>query len=249
VIGHRGSRTTAIENTLAAIDLAADAGADGVEIDVRTCASDDLVVMHDTTLTRLTSGRDTREISALTAAELGQIELGEPPHSAGAAIATLPQVLALCNRRQLALDVELKRDVPDRLALVRRTASTLRQAHPLAPLWVSSFDPLMLAAFRALAPRIDVALLLQHDGPPAGWLRAPLGAVAVHPERTMTRPAALAAWHGEGRTVVPWTVNEPIEIIDLVRLGVDGIISDDPQGARRVLKQLGYPAAAADHLG
>src|SRR4030095_10429492 len=76
VFGHRGVRGEAPENTMAAFDLAAASGADGVELDVRLCRSGELVVCHDANLARLTRGRDTRRVADLDRAELGRVDLG-----------------------------------------------------------------------------------------------------------------------------------------------------------------------------
>ena len=50
VLGHRGARHAAPENTLKAFDMAAAEGADGVELDVRLCQSGEVIVLHDPTL-------------------------------------------------------------------------------------------------------------------------------------------------------------------------------------------------------
>ena len=47
ILGHRGVRGEAPENTMAAFALAAQSGANGVELDVRLCRSGEVVVCHD----------------------------------------------------------------------------------------------------------------------------------------------------------------------------------------------------------
>jgi len=231
LFGHRGCRGEAPENTLAAFEVAARAGADGIEIDVRPCRDGSLVVMHDPTLER-TAG-DRRSVAALSLGELSAVR------SEGEPIPTLDETLEFCRRRGLALNVELKRDVPSRPRAVLAAARTLLRHKPGHGVVVSSFDPLMLAAFRVLAPEIPTALLLEPDSARKhGHERlARFLGLAVHPDRAMVTPERLRRWREESLRVAVWTVNEPDELRRLCRLGVDGLISDNPALARSVIDE------------
>lgn len=224
LFGHRGLNTVATENSLEAIEAAAEAGADGVEIDVRPCASGELVVMHDPTLTRTTGDR--RAVAAVDRQGLETIRL-----QGGEAIPLLEDVLSLCAERDQFLNVELKRDVPSRTQATRALAATLG-GRTSPRMVVSSFDPFMLAAFARLAPDVPAALLLSPDYP--GFERLPpvVKACAIHPARTLVSPDGVRRWKTAGLRVMVWTVNDPDEAAHLVRIGVDGIISDDPARLR-----------------
>lgn len=231
LFGHRGVRGARPENTLAAIAHAADEGADGVEIDVRPCQTGELVVVHDCDLTRITSGRDRRRVSELSLAQLERVELADgirPPSFA--------QVLELCTHRKLALNVELKRDVPSRWRAVRALARELESGVGDLAVVVSSFDPLMLGAFALLSPATPTALLIEADSARRHLERvARFFGPAVHPEHRLVTAARLARWHAAGLVVMCWTVNEAADIERLVALGVDGIISDQPALAREAI--------------
>ncbi|WP_434041306.1 MULTISPECIES: glycerophosphodiester phosphodiesterase [Sorangium] len=233
VLGHRGVRGEGAppENTLAAFEEAAAQGADGVELDVRVCGSGEVVALHDPDLERVTRGADARHAAALRWHELRQVDLG------GDRVPLLSEVLAFTRGRRLAVNVEMKRDVPDRAAVVRATARLLRAWDPRHAVIVSSFDPVMLASFGVLAPAVPRALLVHrsryHD---AAVLLAPaLGALAAHIERTIASPERIALLKRQGRVVNVWTVNDPREARDLAALGVDGLITDVP---RRILDAL-----------
>jgi glycerophosphoryl diester phosphodiesterase len=75
VIGHRGASAHAPENTMRAFQLAMAQHADGIEIDVKRCASGEVVVMHDATVDRTTNA--TGDVSKLTLAELRAIDAGD----------------------------------------------------------------------------------------------------------------------------------------------------------------------------
>lgn len=228
VYGHRGVRGDLPENTLAAFEEAARQGADGVELDVRVCASGEVVVCHDPDLTRVTEGRDARLVAELPFEELRRVDVG-----GGQRVPLLAEVLRLCRSRGLSVNVELKRDAPSRVDVVRRAAALLRAWDPLHPILVSSFDPWMLSSLAALAPRLPRGLLVNQCWYDALSTRAAgaFGAQAIHVERTLTRPRRVASWR-RALVVNVWTVNDPGEASDLARLGVDGIITDVPGAIR-----------------
>jgi len=232
VIGHRGVRGDAPENTLAAFELAARAGADAIELDVRVCGSGELVVIHDPTLGRVTGGRDPRAVAEVAYDELRRADVG-----GGERVPALTEVMALARALSLRVNVEMKRDAPDRTAIVRATARVLASWDPNHPVLVSSFDPIMLGGLALLAPDVPRALLvgrlsIERRTP---LFARPLRISAIHLERTLSSVEALRAWKRTGRLVNVWTVNDPTEARDLRAVGVDGIITDVPARIREAL--------------
>lgn len=231
VYGHRGVRGARPENTLAAFELAAEEGADGVELDVRVDRDGELVVLHDPTFERVTGGADTRAAAELPYEEIRRIDVGS-----GERAPRLAEVLALAQARSLRVNVEMKHDVPDRGAVVRATARKLGAFDPRVPVIVSSFDPRMVAAIGAIAPRIPRALLVHRTR----WSRAALELAralgqAVHVERILTQASTVRRLLQSGLVVNVWTVNDTREAQDLAALGVDGIITDVPGRVREAL--------------
>jgi glycerophosphoryl diester phosphodiesterase len=233
VFGHRGVRGEAPENTMAAFELAAAAGADGIELDVRICRSGELVVCHDADLARLTDGRDIRKIADLDGGELARVDVG-----GGQRVPLLTEVLTWAERRRLRVNVEMKRDVPDRRAVVQETARLLAGA-PLPPVIVSSFDPWMLAYLSWRRPSLLLAYLFasDHKLTRSGWAARVIHVGAMHPERTEIDGARLRAWHKRGHIVNVWTVNEAAEARALAAMGVDGIITDVPRRIGEVVRR------------
>ena len=227
IIGHRGlCRQGIVENTLAAFEAAVDERADAVELDIRACAAGELVVAHDPTLERVTERADRRPIADLTRAELDRVEL-----SVGFRVPTLAEVLAYTRAHRVPVNIEMKRDVPSRTSVVRALARLLVTWDPSHAILVSSFDPFMLAGLRALVPRAPIALLVHRSGfrRLATSIAGPIGACAIHLERTLTRPELLRSLRLRGLLVNVWTVNDPAEARDLADLGVDGLITDYPR--------------------
>jgi glycerophosphoryl diester phosphodiesterase len=221
VYGHRGQRGVP-ENTLLAFERALCAGADGVELDVRVCASGELVVMHDPDLRRMAGLPDA--IAQLPYTALARIDLGQ-----GATVPLLRDVLQLMASRSALLNVEIKHDVPDLARSVQATAQELLAASPeqQARSVVSSFDAGALAMFRQQAPGLAVAFLYASAEQEAQAPALP-SAYGEHPRRTLVDAALLARVRRRASFVNVWTVNEPAEAQRLAELGVDGVISDEP---------------------
>lgn len=235
IIGHRGASAVAVENTATAFAAARDAGAHGVELDVRRCASGELVVFHDETLERL-AGRGER-VDALTLAALRAVVLhgGERiPTLAEAVEAAGPDALV---NVEIKVDIDRRRVAPDFVRQVARESAALLGPRAL----VSSFHPAAVAMVRWFAPELATGMLFHVDQPL--WLRNAWAApvvrpTAMHPEHVLVTPAAVRRWRRRAALVVTWTANRPADIARLVRCGVDAIISDDPRAALAVVARL-----------
>lgn len=230
---HRGASAHALENSLAAFALAAEHGADGVELDVRLCRTGEVVVFHDRTLERLVGRNDV--VASLALAELRRIDVRGSP------IPTLDDALDVALGAGLAVNVELKGDVPSRKELVRAVATLLGRRSPgaLERILVSSFRPEMLLWLRATFVRVPGAFLFDPENTGVRrsaallWALRPEGA---HPQRSMVDGAHVATWHRRGMFVSTWTADDSVELRRLDHAGVDGIITNDPRAAREVLR-------------
>ncbi|MCU0267418.1 MAG: glycerophosphodiester phosphodiesterase [Acidimicrobiales bacterium] len=224
VIAHRGASAVRPENTLPAFEMAASLGADGVELDVRRTADGVLVVHHDT------HDADGRLVSALDRSAL------DPD------VPNLTRALEVCTALGLWVNVEIKSwpDDADFDAAYRSTLETVALVQGLGgaeQFLVSSFDAECVRRVHALAPELPTALLtLDIDG--AGRTVdevAAAGHVALNPWDPTVDAPLLAAAHGAGLRVYPWTVDDPDRMRELCRLGVDGIITNVPDLARAVV--------------
>ncbi|MDP9037375.1 MAG: glycerophosphodiester phosphodiesterase [Myxococcota bacterium] len=222
VVGHRGGRGEGWprENTLSAFELAGEQGARAVELDVRTCAEGEVVVFHDPTLARATDGRDTRRVCDVPLGDLRTLD-----------VPTLEEVLRWAKANGIAVNVEMKHDVPARH---RRFVSNVSQAvrGSGADVLFSSFDPSLLASAAFYAPAVPRALLV-HSGQ-ARWgnaiqeLARPPLVTALHLQRTQVDPRTVVKSLGRGLRLGAWTVNDPGEAVRFARLGVATIITDAP---------------------
>jgi len=226
VLGHRGASAEAPENTLAAFRLALAQGADGVELDVRRCATGEVVVLHDEDARR-TAGAPLR-VSTAPLAALRALDVGawKGERHRGERIPLLSEVLEALP--DAVVDVELKGGDP---RLAGAVAEVIRRAGAAGRVIVSSFRPRLLGAFRSAAPGVRRGLLFEEG--PAWRLRTALALAwlrpdAVHPQARLVTPARARRWRRRGLELGVWTVDAPAEVERLVALGAGALITNVP---------------------
>lgn len=231
VLGHRGARHAAPENTHAAFELARREGAAGVELDVRLVKSGEIVVLHDPTLARVTGGADRRAVEQLTWRETQGADLG-----GGERVPSLPDVLDWAAAHDQLVNVEVKADVRRRRDLVRGVIALLgRHGWAKRGVLLSSFDPRFVWVLSRALRQVPSAFLFHTRSPTARAAALVgaaafnrLGARAVHPEHSLIDRQRMAVWRSRQVLVGTWTVNDPERARALAELGVDYIVSDTP---------------------
>jgi glycerophosphoryl diester phosphodiesterase len=231
VLGHRGARHAAPENTLAAFDLARQEGADGVELDVRLDGTGNVIVLHDPTLTRVTRGADSRHAEDIPSVELAQLDVGS-----GERVPLLADVLDWAKQHGQRVNVELKSDGRNRALLLEQVARVVND-RPLPALLFSSFHPWFIWWLSRHIPDLPRAWLVHQKQrilkyAPGSHL---LGANGVHPEHVLASAERVALLKKTGCLVNVWTVNNPARARQLARNGVDAIITDTPAEILSVL--------------
>jgi len=240
---HRGARTVAPENTLAAFKLAADQGADGVELDVQLSADGEIVVIHNDMVDATTDGAG--PVADMPLAALRELDAGSyfSPEFAGERIPTLDEVFEEFGHR-LLLNVELKAlsatgDSARRLAAA--VVDAIRRHGLASRVLLSSFNPLALRAVKRIDRSLPVGYLYAPDLPlplAKGWLARPfIGRhEARHPHYSMVDAHYMQWARRRAYRVNVWTVNDVEDIRRMRDLGVDMIISDRPDLVQEVLQ-------------
>ncbi len=235
VLAHRGASADAPENTLASFRLAAEQGADGIELDVWRCGSGEVVVHHDQD-TRRTAGAKLR-IDQASLPELRALDVGSWKGAAfrGERIPTLADALAAVPA--LVVNIELKAARFPDLGLPAAVAAVIRDARAEERCLVSSFALVLLKTFRAAAPGLRIAVLLGKDASLPlfdAFCRVSLRPAAVHPHRALVTDARVRAWRARGLDVNVWTVDEPEELRRVAAAGVTGVVTNRPARALEV---------------
>jgi glycerophosphoryl diester phosphodiesterase len=126
--------------------------------------------------------------------------------------------------------VEIKSPEPDWERTAVALINLLESCGRLNSTIVSSFDTGALRCVRDRGASTGLGVLWQTTDLTAVWrAAADLGARSVHPHWSLIDAKLIATAHANGLEVIAWTVNEPALMHDLIRLGVDGIISDYPE--------------------
>lgn len=216
IVAHRGARTEEPENTLRAVQRAAECGADLVEIDLRQSNDHELVVIHDASLERTTNGSGL--VAAQTLQQLRRLDAGK-----GEQIPRLADVLSLVNSLGIGVILELKEPGIEE-AVVHEVLSTgMDQSVIIA----SFFHPSLLTV-KACAPHLKTGIIL--SSLPVYPVRVAQDARAEiifqrYPRLTREYVQA-AAEHGI--EIYAWVINTRADRERAEALGVTGIATDNP---------------------
>ncbi len=231
VVGHRGYRARYPENTLASFEAAVAAGVDMVELDVHLSADNELIVIHDDTVDRTTSG--TGPVGELTVADLKKLDAGGwfDSRFAGEPVPTLTEVLrALRGRVRINIEVKADDDIPrgpDRIA--RALLQRLAQENAASSVLISSFDAKIVRMVHRLDASLPVALIAGRGrGAETVRLCRDLGVYSFHPNFRFLTADLVTRLHTAGIRVFPYTVNTETDFNRMRQYRVDGIITDDP---------------------
>jgi glycerophosphoryl diester phosphodiesterase len=225
VIGHRAAAALAAENTLEGIRAAALCKADYVELDVRLSRDGELVLMHDERVDRTTNGKGL--VEALSLEELKALEVRGCTDQCKESqrIATLREAISLAGELGLGLVVEMKEEGLE--GLVAEALSGKKCI--VTSFYHSSLRE--LSDISDLKTGIIISSLPINPVQLAIWAKA----AAIFPKRVNARLFKEA--HQQGISVFPWTVNSKEEASWLLRLGADGLVTDEPCLIREVADQ------------
>ncbi len=258
IIAHRGARSLAPENTLAAARLAYELGADLWETDVGVTADGALILFHDDALTRTTDAEQRfpdrapwtftaftlEEIRSLDAGSrfvetdpFGEIAAGHVAPEAlagyrGVPVPTVEEAVSLTQALGWRVNLELKRQPPpmDTFPLLEAVFALLDRlkAGPETVI-LSSFDLDLLRRARRLRPEFRYqAVLGFYRDRPIDW-QAAADFDELNPRAGLTPPAKVAELAAAGKRVHPWTVNDPEEALGYLEAGAAGLFTDYPQ--------------------
>lgn len=233
VIAHRGDSAHRPENTLASFASALEVGATVVELDVQLTADGQVVVIHDPTLDRTTSGRG--DVRRMTLREVRSVSAGYPARFgdawAGERVPTFAEALALLRERARVL-VEIKADsVTDDAdgGVEARVAGEVRRAGAADRVALISFDHRAIVRLRSLAPEITRGRLFGRTSADevTGAARE-AGCELVMPHKSQLNDALAERVHAAGLKLATWVVDEPEELKRLARFGLYGVGSNRP---------------------
>ncbi len=230
VIGHRGAAAYAPENTLEGIREAAARRARWVEVDAKLTGDGVVILMHDDTLDRTTTGRGT--VVGAGFELIGTLDAGIwfGTEWRGVRVPALADALDLLVQLDMRANVEIKPCPGRDSETAKSVVEVVRRRWPPGRAWplLSSFSRISLAAARDAAPEIPRGLLLWEYM--ADWNAAAvdLGCVSVHCADQHLNPEWAHEIRRAGYELAVYTVNDPKRAVELAAWGAQCFITDRP---------------------
>lgn len=213
-IGHRGAKGYVAENTLASFQKALNLKVDGIELDVHLSSDEKIVVIHDETIDRTTSGKGfVKDFSSLELNKLG--------------IPTLTDVLDLIAKKCF-VNIEIKDEKATKFVL-ELIQYYISEEHWNPNLFqISSFDWNVLQLCHSEELRISLSVLTEDSVENALAFAKKVSAYSINPYFKLLNSENVTEIHQNGFKIFPWTVNSEEDLTFVKSLNVDGIISDFP---------------------
>lgn len=206
LLGHRGARLYAPENSIAAFDLALQHGAQGFEFDVRCTRARESIICHDASFNRLAVRKHT----------LDQIRVSCSP---GNKPPCLEDVLERYSGAAF-LNIEVKVRGMEQVVF-----QAVRRFPPRRGYFISSFLPSVIRKLHALDKSLILGAVSKTYWHLRRWKALPVKYVVPH--YGLLTPKLIETLHAADKTVITWTVNDPNQMRRAAEMGVDGIISDN----------------------
>ncbi len=233
IIAHRGASSIAPENTLKAFQKAVELNADYIEFDVHQTKDGELVIRHNANISQLDGKMSF--IKDMTLKEIKAIDVGE-----GETIPTLKELIKIVKGSiGLVCEVKAQNFSKDLIELLKKENLTETSI-------LSSFIFGELIELQKLQSSLKLGLLLSKE------LLSPRMVInfckkaidnnffAIHPYWKAINNEIVEFAHSNNLLVNIWTqIYEPIkdsELKEVVRMGIDGLIHDDVQQAKRIIR-------------
>ncbi len=256
-IAHRGARSLAPENTLAAARKGLALGADLWELDVALTADGVPFVVHDDTLARTSNVKavfpdrkpftnylftldEVRRLdfgSWFVATDpfkqiaAGQVSQAEQESYRGEKAPTLREALAFTKDHNWRVNVEIKdlTSAPGDATVVEVVVALIDELGMADRVLISSFNHAYIQRAKQANPKIATAAVVDKADPDPVALLKRLNAQAYNPKAGQISPAEIGKVRDAGYDVYPWTVNDEATMKQLIAARVSGIFTDFPQ--------------------
>jgi glycerophosphoryl diester phosphodiesterase len=246
VAAHRGGAALWPENSLLAFRSALALGVDALELDLHLTADGEVVVLHDPTLERTSTGRGAVRDARLT--DLASVRLKTSEGAATAErVPTLAQVLDLVAQSSSELLPEIKLDAHRQRydGIEEKVLALIRARGLLTRATIQAFQGDTIRRLRELEPAARTMLLVgrgdvgRDRARPAEAVRRAreLGATDLGMNHRLIDADVVAAARAAGIRLAAWTVNDETDIRRMIDLGVDLVMSDRPDLAKRLARR------------
>ena len=236
IFAHRGFSGKYPENTMIAFEKAIEIGVDGIELDVHLTKDNELVIIHDEDVKRTTNGEglvkdmtleELRKLDA-SAKFVGQYGINPIP--------TLREYFELVKDTNIITNIELKTSVYEYHTIEKRTIDMIREFGLEDKIIFSSFNHFTVKRCEELAPEIKRGFLTGDWLVDFGKYTAERNVQCCHPWFGSLSQEVVDEMHAAGCEINTWTVNDENEVRRLYDLGIDAVITNFPDMAKRVIE-------------
>nr|WP_268257779.1 glycerophosphodiester phosphodiesterase [Thermoanaerobacterium xylanolyticum] len=227
-MAHRGDSKNAPENTLSSFKRAVDVGSDGIELDVQLSKDGYLVVIHDERVDRTTDGigyvKDytLKELKRLSAGiKFGRGYMNEK-------IPTLTEVFELLENKSILVNIEIKSGLISYPGIEEKLVNCIFEYNFEDLVLISSFNHYSLKTVKDIEPRLNIGLLYECGLVEPWHIANRMHAYSLHPFYVNIIPEVVKGCKSNNVQLFPWTIDDEELMKNMIRLGVDGIITNDP---------------------
>jgi len=225
IVGHRGDPAHEPENTIRSIVRALRVGADFVEVDVRLSKDNIPVIIHYETVDRTSNGHG--YVREMTLKQLKMLDFGK-----GEKIPTLEEVLEVVKKMKGKIIVEIKEE-----GFEDKVIRMLEEKKMVNTSIVTSFNFEIIKRVKKLNPDITVGAIFGKKFK-GDMLETSLklGANFAVPRYTLVTSEIVKRMHQSNLKVAVWTIDEPKDMVKFAKIGVDAIVTNNPELAVKTLK-------------
>lgn len=234
IFAHRGFSGNYPENTMLAFRKAYEIGCDGIELDVQLTKDSVMVIMHDETIDRTSSGKGNLrdytyeqlcgfDCSAKFAGKYGFQK-----------IPTLQEYLEWVKNTGLVTNIELKNSVYYYEHLEEMVIDMVRQYHLEERVLFSSSNLVSVLKCKRLIPQIPAGFLMEVRMDNMGAFTRENRVEFYHPDKNFLTEDQVKDCHDKGIGVNVWTVNKEKQMEQMAAWGVDGIFTNYPDKAKNL---------------
>jgi len=241
VIGHRGAKAYAPENTLASIHAAADRGVEWVEVDVKLSKDDVALVFHDEEVDRCTNASG--PFKDMDLARLRELDAGSwyGKDFTGERIPTLEELLRTVLHRGLCINLEIKpspgREVQTAEVMLDVASRIWPKDRP--PPLISSFQEQSLGTAVTIMPEWPRSFLIDKYRPDWKDRAQSVQASTVNINGNRSTRDQIREYVEFAKPVLAYTINQPNKARELMGLGVHGFFADNPDVILQAVKSAG----------
>lgn len=231
---HRGFSGKYPENTMLAFSKAIEIGADGIELDVQLTKDNVPIIIHDEKIDRTTNG--TGFVVDYTYEELKQFDASYIFKDFGFNhIPTLEEYFELVKDYDIITNIELKTGINEYLGIEKIVLDLIRKYNISEKIIISSFNHFSVLRMKELAPDMKYGFLSEDWIIDAGTYVSNQNVSCYHPRYNNLIPSVIKDLKENNLEINTWTVNEEKDMRYLIENGIDAIIGNYPDLAKKII--------------